>query len=121
MPPEPADPPLADRVTLSYPETLSDRTVDRIGQAYYRRYLAKTLGRVRVGDTIEEFTDVGCCGSQIELALRVEALEAGGADVEDATVGPDTTVSYEPRPSDGEAVCRWDVQNELEGSAGGVR
>jgi len=98
----------ADRVVLSYPADLPDRAVERLSAAYYRKYLTKTLGRVEAGETGEEFTDVGCCGSQRHVRLRVERVEGG------SRVGPETAVEYVAREAcglDGE----WTVQNEHRG------
>jgi hypothetical protein len=85
---------VATRVVLSHPADLAEHGRWRIGQAYYRRYLRETKGRVEEGDEFEEFTDVGCCGSQMSVPLRVEAVEGGDR------MGPGTTIEYvehEPR------------------------
>jgi hypothetical protein len=95
----------ADRVVLSHPADLSDRGRWRLGRDHYRGYLEKTLGRVAVGDEFEEFVDVGCCGSQRTLTLRVEAVEGGAA------VTPETTIEFVTRTAtDGGG--GWAVQHE---------
>jgi hypothetical protein len=94
-----------DQVVLSYPADLSGRARERVGQAYYRTYLRRTLGDVSVGDEVEEFVDVGCCGSKAEFALRVEEVTGEGP------AGADTEVEYVERAETG-AECGWTVQNE---------
>lgn len=95
----------ATRVVLSYPADLPERARQRLRRPYYRRYLAKTLGRVTPGDTREEFTDIGCCGSQRDVSLRVEAVEGGDR------VGPETAVEYAERDACGLA-DGWALQND---------
>lgn len=97
----------ADRVVLSYPADLSKRGQWRLGQEYYRTYLRKTLGRVAEGETREEFTDVGCCGSQVHVPLRIERVDGGDR------VGPDTDVEYVEREACG-VEGGWHVQNEID-------
>ncbi|MFB6219007.1 MAG: hypothetical protein ABEH77_07520 [Halobacteriaceae archaeon] len=95
----------ATRVVLSYPADLPDRAVERLERPYYRGYLAKTLGRVAAGDEREEFTDVGCCGSQRDVTLRVERVEGGDR------VTADTAVEYTERAACG-LETGWAVQND---------
>lgn len=95
----------ASRVVLSYPKDLSKHGVDRITQEYYKKWLRKTRDKVAKGDAWNEFTDVGCCGSQMEVPLRVEDVEGG------TRMGPETEIAYTER-----AACDvnsgWSVQHD---------
>lgn len=93
---------------LSYPSGLSEWGRDQIGTKRYRRYLRRVFATPTVGDEREEFVDVGCCGSSLDLTFRVESVE-GGDRVDD-----DTEVELVTR--DGEVEGSWRVQ-----SAGGPR
>jgi len=97
----------ARRIVVSYPESLSERTRERVGQAYYRKYLLRTHERAAVGDVWEEFTDVGCCGSQIHIPFRIEEIEGGPA------VSTATELEYATRP-EGDVEGGWSVQNEID-------
>ncbi|QLG27921.1 hypothetical protein HUG10_10305 [Halorarum halophilum] len=98
----------ATRLVLSYPNGLSEWGHDQIETERYRRYLRRVFETPTVGDESEEFVDVGCCGSSLDLTFRVEDVE-GGDRVDD-----DTEVELVPR--DGEVEGGWRVQ-----SAGGPR
>ncbi|WP_313693879.1 hypothetical protein [Halorarum halobium] len=98
----------ATRLVLSYPSGLSEWGRDQIETGRYRRYLRRVFETPAVGDEREEFVDVGCCGSSLDLTFRVEAVEAGGR------VGEDTDVDLVTRV--GEVEGGWRVQ-----SAGGPR
>ncbi|MFB6128019.1 MAG: hypothetical protein ABEJ79_12100 [Halolamina sp.] len=93
----------ADRVVLSYPEALSEWGRDQVEADRYRGFLRRMLGEVAVGDTVEEFVDVGCCGDSLDVTFRVEAVAGGGV------VGEGTTVAYETRTADHEG--GWRVQS----------
>jgi hypothetical protein len=97
----------ATRIVVSYPASLSERTRARVGQAYYRKYLLRTHERAAVGDVWEEFTDVGCCGSQIHIPFRVEEIEGGPA------LSTETELEYTARP-EGDIEGGWSVQNEID-------
>lgn len=97
----------AERVVLSYPADLSERARERVGQEYYRTYLSRTLDRVQAGEVREEFTDVGCCGSQQRVPFRVEAVEGG------AVVTADTEIAYAERAACG-VETGWALQNEID-------
>jgi len=86
---------VADRVELSYPADIGQHGRRRLNQDYYRKYLKKVHDSAAVGDEWDEFTDVGCCGSQMDLPLRVEAVEGG------ARVGSDTAIAYTEREACG--------------------
>jgi len=92
-------------VVLSYPADLPERARWRLDTEYYRGYLQKTLGSVAEGDEFEEFTDVGCCGSQRHVPLRVERVEGG------PRVTAETAVEYTERAACG-LPDAWSVQNE---------
>jgi hypothetical protein len=102
----------ATRVVLSHPADLGAHGRRRIDQEYYRRYLRKTKDRVAEGEEWAEFTDVGCCGCQMDVPLRVERVEGG------SRMDPETTIEYtehEPRDVnpgwsvqyDEPEVCDW--------------
>ena len=100
----------ASRLVLSYPADLSEWGRYQVEKPSFRAYLRKTRDRLAVGDVLEEFVGVGCCGDTLDVPLRVERIE-GDAD----RVGPDTDIEYEVREAcdvDG----NWRVQ-----SAGGPR
>ena len=97
----------ATRVVLSYPADLSDWGREQVDTPHFRAYLGKTLGEVEEGDVREEFVDVGCCGSSLDVPLRVEEVQGG------SRVGPDTTLEYAVREACG-VQGGWRVQ-----SAGG--
>jgi hypothetical protein len=99
---------VAERVVLSYPAALSERTRERVGQRYYRTYLARAHDSAEVGAEWEEFTDVGCCGSQIHVPFRVERVDGG------SQVAADTEIEFTVR-EEGEIKGGWAVQNELDG------
>lgn len=83
------------RVVLSFPDDLSGWGRRQLETPWVRAYLRKTLGDVREGDITEEFLDVGCCGSTLDVSLRVERLEGTGA------VTSATAVEYVPRKEAG--------------------
>jgi len=101
--------PSATRVVLSYPEGLSDWGRDQVETDRYRGYFARVLDRVAVGDTYEEFVDVGCCGDSLDVPFRVERIEVGGDPVDAAVVGDATAVDYETRSGDVDG--GWRVQS----------
>jgi len=98
---------VARRVVLSYPENLSQRTRDRVAQAYYRKYLGRVHDEVAVGDIWEEFTDVGCCGSQIGIDFHVEKVDGG------SRMSTDTEIEFVTREW-GSVEGGWTVQNEID-------
>lgn len=85
----------ARRVVLSHPADLSKHARRRIRDAYYRTYLARVHDEVAAGDVWEEFTDVGCCGSQTDVPLRVERVEGG------PTIDESTEIDYVEREAAG--------------------
>lgn len=95
------------RLTVSYPEDLSDWGRFQVEKPAFRAYLTKTLGEVREGDEWEEFVGVGCCGNTLDVPLRVEAIEGG------TTITRETEIEYAVREACG-IQGGWRVQ-----SAGG--
>lgn len=101
---EAADGEYATRVVLSYPEGLSDWSRDQIDTDRYRSYFRRVLGTVEAGETTEEFVDVGCCGSNLDIPFRIEEIEGPGR------VGPETEIVYTTH--EGEVDGGWKVQSE---------
>ncbi len=101
----------ATRVVLSYPADLGRHGRSRVEQEYYKKYLRKTRDAVAVGDEWDEFTDVGCCGSQMDVPFRVEEVEGGDR------VGPDTEIEYTEREACG-INPGWSVQHDEPESVG---
>lgn len=81
----------AARVVVSYPSDLSDWGRYQVEKPAFRAFLRKTKDRVAAGDVWEEFVGVGCCGSTLDVPLRVESVEGGDR------LGPETAVEYEVR------------------------
>ena len=97
----------ATRVVVSYPADLSKWGRAQVDTPHFRAYLRKTLGEVCEGAEWEEFVGVGCCGSALDVPLRVEEVQGGHR------VGPDTRIEYTVREACG-VQGGWRVQ-----SAGG--
>ncbi|MEF8852327.1 MAG: hypothetical protein V5A28_07905 [Haloarculaceae archaeon] len=95
----------ADRVVLSYPADVGKHGRKRLHQDYYRGWLRKNHDAVAVGDEWDEFTDVGCCGSRMDLPLRVEAVDGG------SHIGPETAIEYTEREACG-VNPGWSVQHD---------
>ncbi|OVE84866.1 hypothetical protein [Natronolimnobius baerhuensis] len=95
----------ADRVVVSYPEDLSEWGLFQLEKSSFRTYLLKVHDDVAVGDVWEEFLDVGCCGSAMDVSLRVERLEGG------TWIDQETTLEYESRDSV-EMDGSWQAQSE---------
>jgi len=95
----------ADRVVVSYPADLSTWGRSILDRSSFRAYLRKTLGSVAVGDVVEEFVGVGCCGDTLDVPLRIESVEGGD------TVTADTAVEYTVREACG-LEGGWRVQSQ---------
>ena len=94
----------ATRVVLSYPADLSEWGRGQVDTPHFRAYLRKTLGAVDEGDVREEFVGVGCCGSTLDVPLRIEEVQGG------SRVGPDTDLEYTVREACG-VQGGWRVQS----------
>jgi hypothetical protein len=95
----------ATRVVLSIPADIGHHGRTRLGQEYYKTWLRKTRDRVDAGDEWDEFTDVGCCGSRMDLPLRVENVEGG------TRIGSGTAIEYTEREACG-VNPGWSVQHD---------
>ena len=96
---------LATRVELSFPADIGTHGRKRIGSDYYRKYLKKVHDSAADGDEWDEFTDVGCCGSQMDVPLVVEAVEGG------SQITQDTEIEYTEREACG-VNPGWSVQHD---------
>jgi len=94
----------ATRVVVSYPADLSGWGQFQIDTRHFKAYLRKhKQGPAREGDVWNEFLDVGCCGSSLDVPLQVERLEGG------SEIGPETELVYEEREACG-VEGGWAVQ-----------
>ncbi|WP_459193594.1 hypothetical protein [Halosimplex sp. J119] len=96
---------LATRIELSFPADIGTHGRKRIRSDYYMTYLKKVHDSAEVGDEWDEFTDVGCCGSQMDVPLVVEAVDGG------SRIGPDTEIEYTEREACG-INQGWSVQHD---------
>ena len=94
----------ATRVVLSYPADLTDWDREQLETPWYIGYLRKILGEPEIGDTFEEFVDIGCCGSSRTVPLKIEEIEGG------PRVGEDTEIEYTVREAC-DLPGAWDVQS----------
>lgn len=114
----------ATRVVVSYPADLSGWGREQLETPWFRAYIRRTLGEgsggrtgdaggAVVGDTVDAFLDVGCCGDSLDVPLRIERIEGDGP------IDEGTTVEYEEREACGLA-GGWLVQSRAgpAGSAG---
>jgi hypothetical protein len=100
------------RVVVSFPADLSGWGRDQLETPWFRAYLRRTLAAdgegdtagARVGDTVDAFLDVGCCGDSLDVPLRVERVDGEGP------IDEDTAVEYEEREACGLA-GGWLVQS----------
>jgi hypothetical protein len=67
----------ATTVVVSYPADLSTWGRDIVEDTPFRAYLLKAHDQAEPGDRWEEFVGVGCCGSALDVPLRVEDVEGG--------------------------------------------
>lgn len=84
----------AERVTVSFPDELSDWGREQIFTDRYRGYFRRMLTQPSVGDEREEFVDVGCCGDSLDITFRIEEVTGG------QTVGEDTDIEFVEREGD---------------------
>jgi len=76
----------ATSVVLSYPADLSTWGREIVEDRPFRAYLRKAHDTVAPGDQWEEFAGVGCCGSALDVPLRVETVEGGTALTTDTEI-----------------------------------
>ncbi|SDJ63772.1 hypothetical protein SAMN05216226_106143 [Halovenus aranensis] len=74
----------ATHVVLSYPADLSDWGRDIVEDTPFKTYLPKAHDTAEAGETWEEFVGVGCCGSALDVPIRVESV-AGGSRLTEET------------------------------------
>ena len=74
----------ATRVVISYPADLSKWGRDIVEDTPFQSYLPKAHDTAEPGETWEEFVGVGCCGSALDVPLRVEEVH-GGPSLDEAT------------------------------------
>lgn len=67
----------ATAITLSYPADLSLWGRDIVEDSSFSAYLRKAHDTAVEGDGWDEFVGVGCCGSALDVPLRVESVEGG--------------------------------------------
>lgn len=94
----------ATRVVLSYPADLSDWGRDIVEDTPFRSYLPKAHETAEPGETWAEFVGVGCCGSALDVPLRVEEVEGGPA------LGEDTAFEFTVREAC-DLEGGWEVQS----------
>jgi len=82
---------VATRVVVSYPADLSGWGRWQLEERSFEAYLRRVHDEVRPGAVWEEFLDVGCCGSSLDVPLRVEAVEGGDR------MGEETEIEYTVR------------------------
>ncbi|WP_135536304.1 MULTISPECIES: hypothetical protein [Halostella] len=97
----------ASKVVVSYPEDLSDWGRFQVEKPSFRAFLRKTRDEVAVGDVWEEFVGTGCCGSELDVPLRVEEIDGP------ERIGDGTAVEFTVREACG-IQGNWRIQ-----SAGG--
>ena len=95
----------ADRIVLSYPADIGQHGRKRLDQDYYKGWLRKAHDAAAVGDEWDEFTDIGCCGSRMDLPLRVERVEGG------SRIDAETAIEYTEREACG-VNPGWSVQHD---------
>jgi len=94
----------ATHVVISYPADLSKWGRDIVEDTPFRAYLPKAHETAEPGDRWEEFVGVGCCGSALEVPLRVERVDGG------PRLTPETTFEFTVREACGIA-GGWRVQS----------
>ncbi|WP_436925456.1 hypothetical protein [Halosimplex amylolyticum] len=113
---------VATRLELSFPADIGKHGRKRINSDYYKTYLKKVHDSAEVGDEWDEFTDVGCCGSKMDVPLVVERVvtesprqdEVGDADLAvegGARIDSDTEIEYTEREACG-VNPGWSVQHD---------
>ena len=96
---------VAETVVVSFPADLSLWGRQQIDTRHFKAFLRRTKGQVAPGDVWEEFLDVGCCGSTLDVPLQVERVEGGDQ------MGEDTEIEYVEREACG-IRGGWQVQSQ---------
>lgn len=96
---------MIERVVLSHPAALSGWGRKQIDTKHFRAWLARTHDSFEVGETFEEFADVGCCGDALHIPFVVEAVDGEG----EAT--RETEIEYVEREGC-DFAGGWKVQSE---------
>lgn len=94
-----------DRLVLSHPAELSKWGRYRISTDAFFAYLRKTIDEPEEGEIYEEFVGVGCCGSALDVPLRVESISNYGVVTEE------TAIEYTERDNC-EFAGGWAVQSQ---------
>lgn len=81
----------ATHVVISYPADLSKWGRDIVEDTPFATYLPKAHDEAEPGETWEEFVGVGCCGSALDVPLRVEDVQGG------SKLTPETTFEFTVR------------------------
>lgn len=104
---------VATRVVLSFPADIGWHGRNRLEADYYKGWLRKTHDRVTEGDEWDEFTDVGCCGSRMDLPLRVERVVTASPrrDEGGSRITAETAIEYTEREACG-VNPGWSVQHD---------
>jgi len=104
---------VATRIELSFPADIGKHGRKRIRSDYYRKYLKKVHDSAEAGDEWDEFTDVGCCGSQMDVPMVVERVVTESPREGDGTtrITQDTTIEYTEREACG-VNPGWSVQHD---------
>lgn len=69
----------ADRIVLWYPADLRNWGRNCLDRSSFRTSLNRVHETARAGDTWTEFVGVDCCGSAMDVPLRVERVDGGPA------------------------------------------
>lgn len=94
----------ARTVRVSYPADLSLWGRDIVEDTPFSAYLRKAHDRADPGDTWKEFVGVGCCGSALDVPLRVESVEGG------TKITPETNFEFFEREAC-DLAGGWQVQS----------
>lgn len=92
------------RLVVSYPADLSKWGRDQLATPWFRAYLRRELEDVGVGEILDAFLDVGCCGNTLDVPLRLERIDG------DDPPGEEGAIEYEERAACGLA-GGWLVQS----------
>lgn len=94
----------ASHIVLSYPADFSSWGRDIVEDTPFQSYLPKAHDTAAEGDIWEEFVGVGCCGSALDVPIRVEDVEGG------EELSEETTFEFTVRKACG-IEGGWEVQS----------